>query len=119
MKRNRIDVGREGEDVVASLYSGTGFRVVARNWRCRAGEIDLVVERGGLFVFCEVKTRTGERFGGGYEAVTTAKQARLRRLAELFLYESARMPDSVRFDVASVLVSRHAQPDVQIFDDAF
>jgi putative endonuclease len=91
---------------------------VARNWRCAIGEIDLVLERPGLLVFCEVKTRTGSAFGGGYEAVTWSKRRRLRRLAEAFLVSGSFPHTQIRFDVASVWLSRRG-PDVEVFEDAF
>jgi putative endonuclease len=96
-----------------------GFEQVARNWRCRLGELDLVVARGGLLVFCEVKTRSGAAFGGGYEAVTVTKQRKLRRLAEAFLASSPARPASIRFDVASVGLKGFRDPDVHLFVDAF
>ncbi len=114
----RASLGRVGEDAALALYTGRGFRTVARNWRCSLGEIDLVLERRGLLVFCEVKARSGTRFGGGFDAVTGTKQRKLRQLAEAFM-ATARVPhDAVRFDVASV----HAAPrgtSVELFEDAF
>jgi putative endonuclease len=96
-----------------------GFDEVARNWRCRLGELDLVVAREGLLVFCEVKTRSGAGFGGGYEAVTATKQRKLRHLAEAFLASSSLRASSIRFDVASVRLVGMSDPDVHLFVDAF
>ena len=62
--------------------------MVARNWRCREGELDLVVARPGEIVFCEVKTRSSDRFGLPAEAVTPAKQRRLRGLAARYLADA-------------------------------
>jgi putative endonuclease len=115
----RTRLGRRGEDAALAVYRRAGFRVVARNWRCGAGEIDLVVRRGGLLVICEVKTRSGSAFGEGYESVTFAKRRRLRRLAHLFLRQLERAPADVRFDVASVHLPRTGRPDVLLFADAF
>ncbi|HXF71510.1 MAG TPA: YraN family protein [Actinomycetota bacterium] len=114
----RAEVGRRGEDAAVAAYAARGFRVVARNWRCPLGEIDLVVEREGLLVFCEVKTRSGAAFGGGFEAVTAAKRRKLRALAEAFLATRDDPPPSVRFDVASVRPGRGAA-QVELFEDAF
>ena len=100
------------------MYRRRGFRAIARNWRCALGEIDLIVERGGVLVFCEVKTRSGAAFGGGYEAVTWTKRRKLRQLAEAFLATCDVPHRGVRFDVASVWFGR-ADPDVEIFEDAF
>ena len=89
---------------MAAWYQGRGYEVLARNWRCRQGELDLVLASGRTFVFCEVKTRSSDAFGAPVEAVTREKQLRLRRLAARWLDEEAPMrPREIRFDVASVL----------------
>ena len=115
----RATVGRAGEDAALEVYLRRGFRLLARNWRCPLGELDLVVRRGRLLVFCEVKTRSGGAFGGGYEAVTRSKRRTLRRLAEAFVADAAVRPAATRFDVASVQVRPGRPPDVELFQDAF
>ena len=110
--------GRAGEDAAARVYERRGFVVVARNWRCVLGEIDLVLLRRGLLVFCEVKTRTGTAFGGGYDAVSWSKRKKLRDLAEVYVGQHGFAHVDVRFDVASVWLSREG-PDVEVFEDAF
>lgn len=111
-------MGPRGEDAAADAYRRRGYRLVARNWRCRLGELDLVVERRGVLVFCEVKTRRESVFGGGYEAVTWRKRAKLRALAEAFLQATGSRPHAIRFDVASVAV-RAGRSTVEVFEDAF
>jgi putative endonuclease len=111
-------IGARGEDAAAEAYRRRGYRIVARNWRCRLGEIDLVIERGGMLVFCEVKSRRGAGFGGGYEAVTLRKQAKLRALAEAFLQAHGSRPQAIRFDVASVALLRD-RSSVEVFEEAF
>lgn len=115
---DRSSRARAGEDATARLYERRGYRVLDRNWRCTLGELDLVVAKDDALVFCEVKTRSGSAFGGGYEAVTWSKRRRLRRLAEA--YVGARAPHSgrVRFDVASVWLGTRGA-DVELFEDAF
>jgi putative endonuclease len=113
----RADLGRAGEEAALGVYLAGGYELVARNWRCALGEIDLVLRRGGTLVICEVKARSGSAFGGGYEAVTRAKRRKLRALAEAFL-AGVRAPTAVRFDVASVWLDARG-PDVEIFQDAF
>jgi putative endonuclease len=115
----RTDVGRRGEAAVERLYVSRGYRVVARNWRCRIGELDLVVVRGATLVICEVKTRRGARCGGGYEAVGARKRQKLRALAETFCLQHPIAASSIRFDVASVLLRSDGSAAVEIFDDAF
>src|SRR5918994_5035961 len=94
--------GRAGEDAALRVYEQRGFALVARNWRCSLGELDLVVVRRDLLIVCEVKTRSGPAFGGGYEAVTWAKRKRVRNLADAFLQRNSFEHARVRFDVASV-----------------
>ena len=97
-------LGRRGEDDAAAWYTARGYEVLARNWRCRAGELDLIVAQGRLVVFCEVKSRSSERFGTPAESVTRDKQMRIRRLAARWLADAApARPRAIRFDVASVL----------------
>lgn len=113
-------MGARGEDLVAAWYTGLGYAVLSRNWRCREGELDLVVARDGDVVFCEVKTRTGSGFGAPAEAVTAAKQRRLRRLAARWLGEQpSRGFDEIRFDVACVTLEPGAKPDLEVIEAAF
>jgi putative endonuclease len=114
----RAHLGRAGEEAALGVYLARGYELVARNWRCALGELDLVVRRGGTLVICEVKARSGSTFGGGHEAVTRAKRRKLRTLAEAFLADRVRAPMAVRFDVASVWLGA-GDPDVEIFQDAF
>lgn len=95
---------------------------MARNWRCSLGEIDLVLRRRDVTVFCEVKTRRGSRHGGGFEAVDARKRRKLRALAEVFVLTHATGHAAVRFDVASVAIGAGGRPDaiqVEVFEDAF
>jgi putative endonuclease len=117
MAGSRFDpliLGRDGEDVVARWYEARDYRVLARNWRCSDGELDLVLGRGDTVVVCEVKTRSSDRFGSPFDAVDHRKQRRLRRLAARWLQESPLRPAIVRFDVAGVVSRR-----VEVIEDAF
>ncbi|MFM7718311.1 MAG: YraN family protein [Actinomycetota bacterium] len=111
--------GRSGEQAALDRYLAFGYRLVARNWRCALGELDLVLERDGTLVVCEVKARTSATFGGGWEAVGPAKRRTIRRVTEAFLAtDRTRASASIRFDVASVrLLARGAE--VHVFEDAF
>ena len=104
MASTRQVVGATGEDAVAAWYEQRGYVVVARNWRDgRSGEIDIVARVGQVCAICEVKTRSSAAFGTGFEAVTAAKQRRLRRLAAAWLAaQDPREWLDVRFDVAAV-----------------
>jgi putative endonuclease len=110
---------RRGEDAAELLYVRRGYRVLARNWRCGIGELDLVLARDDTLVVCEVKTRSGGRFGAGYESVDPRKRRKLRVVAEAFLLQRSAHPRAVRFDVASVFVRPDGSASVEIFEDAF
>ena len=116
---DRSSLGIAGEDAADGVYRSRGFRIVARNWRCRIGELDLIVARDDLLVICEVKTRRGDAYGGGYEAVTGRKRAKVRAVAEAFILASGLRPRSVRFDVASVDARSRGRVVVELFEDAF
>lgn len=81
---DRSRVWRRGEELAEGWYASHGFDVIGRNWRCRAGEIDIVARKGRLTVFCEVKARSSARFGSPADAVGPSKQMRARRLAALW-----------------------------------
>ena len=112
----RRTLGTKGEDAAAAWYTKQGYEIVARNWRCREGELDLIVRHGRTYVFCEVKTRTSMLFGAPVEAVTRDKQMRIRRLAARWLEDGAPGPaKDIRFDVASVFGPRQ----VEVVEGAF
>jgi putative endonuclease len=117
---HRRALGVAGENAVAEWYARAGYAIVDRNWRCREGELDLVVARAGTIVFCEVKTRRGAAFGAPFEAVTFAKQRRLRTLALQWLaaHPEHRAP-TLRFDVASVVAVRGSAPAIDVIEAAF
>lgn len=93
--------------------------MVARNWRSALGELDLVVARNGILVFCEVKARGSADLGGPFEAVTPAKRRKVRLLAQAYLASTGIGARTYRFDVASVRIDRRGTPDVYLFEDAF
>ena len=114
----RTSLGRRGEDLACRHYERSGWRIVERNYRAPGGEIDVIARRGDVIAFCEVKTRGTDRWGLPAEAVASAKQARLRRLAAHWVRN--RQPGSVevRFDVVSIVV-RDGHPELMHFPDAF
>jgi putative endonuclease len=103
LKGRKQAVGQLGEDFAAAYLQRLGYRILERNFRCRLGEIDIIAKEGKDLVFVEVKTRSSRRFGDPQEAVTPAKQAKLRTVASFFL---KRYKKSVpcRFDVFAVSI---------------
>jgi putative endonuclease len=103
MTKQRQAVGAYGERLASRHLEAAGLVVLARNWRCADGEVDLILRDGDDVVFCEVKTRRSVLFGTPAEAIGWAKVRRLRRLAARWLAQSAEQPREVRFDVVAVL----------------
>ena len=109
----RVARGKWAEDLVSRWYEQHGYVIVARNWRCKRGELDVVAHRDGVLVVCEVKARASNAFGTPAEAVTLAKQLKVRRATADFRASMSESNDaiaslvntarSVRFDVACVL----------------
>ena len=107
-------LGRDGEQQAADWYVANGYHVLDRNWRCREGELDLVLRKNRTIVFCEVKTRTTAAFGTPAEAITHQKRQKLRHLAAKWLDESPVRPRQIRFDVAAILAG-----ELEILEGAF
>ncbi|MEU9092667.1 YraN family protein [Streptomyces sp. NPDC087901] len=104
-------LGRYGEDLAVRLLTDVGMSVLERNWRCRAGEIDIVAKDGDALVICEVKTRRAGAFEHPMAGVTPAKADRLRRLAELWLARyGGPPPGGVRIDLVGVVLPRRGAP---------
>jgi putative endonuclease len=95
--------GEDAEARAAEALAGRGLRLRARNFRCRGGEIDLVMEDGDTLVFVEVRLRSSPRFGSAVETVDARKRARLLRCAEAWLQRhGADRARPCRFDVVSL-----------------
>jgi putative endonuclease len=97
------ELGRAGEQVAAEYLERAGLRILDRNWRCADGEIDIVAAERRVLVVCEVKTRSGTRFGTPLEAISRSKRTRLRRLAVQWLAAHGVLFDEVRIDVIGLL----------------
>ncbi len=110
----RAEIGALGERLAADHLIGLGLRIVSRNWRCRYGELDLIAvdPATDTVVFVEVKTRTGDGFGGLAQAVTAQKARRLRRLAGIWLAAQDQRWAAVRIDVIGVRIGRRRIPEL-------
>jgi putative endonuclease len=105
---DRQGLGRWGEDLAARHLLAKGYEVVARNWRCEAGELDLVIRDGDCLAFVEVRTRRGRAMGTPEESITAAKQARLSALGEAYV-QAHDWPGHWRIDVVAVEVDRRGR----------
>jgi putative endonuclease len=113
----RHALGLAGEDAACAELERRGYAILARRYRTRAGEVDLVARDGQTVVFVEVKTRATEAFGGGAAAVTWRKRQRLVRVAMEFLARSGLVHAPCRFDV--VVVTPAVVPRVEVYPHAF
>ena len=100
--RHRVSLGQSGENLACRELARRGYEILARRYRTRAGEIDIVARQAGVLVFVEVKTRSGTRFGTGAQAVTRRKQGRIVAMAEDYLARKRLFGCSCRFDVVAI-----------------
>lgn len=110
-RRNAL--GRYGERVAARHLTDRGLVVLDRNWRCEAGELDLVLREGDVLVACEVKTRSSLACGSPHEAVDPVKLERLKRLALLWADRHGVRPADVRIDLVAVQRPRRGPAAVE------
>lgn len=104
MTLDRKRLGERGEDAAAAFLQRVGMTVVERNWRCPAGEVDIVALDNDAIVLVEVKTRRTASKGTAEEAVTPAKCRRYAKLASAYLQNAGVSDVPVRFDVITLLV---------------
>lgn len=119
---DRQSVGRSGEALACRFLERTGYRIEARNWRCKLGEIDIVARKGAELVIVEVRTRSDTaRFGTPAESVDARKQLRLRKLAQAYLQFRGMDDDTaIRFDVIDIRRNKDGgQPVIRHIPGAF
>jgi len=114
----RQSLGKLGEDIACAELSRQGYAILARRYRTRFGEIDIVARDRGTTVFVEVKTRDGDRFGDGAEAVTAWKQRRVAAMAVDYASRHRLHDRPCRFDVVAIDVSS-TPPQVEVYVNAF
>ena len=118
MSRARVTLGKTGEDLACRELERRGYAIVARRYRQRYGELDIVARDGPTLVFVEVKARADHEFGSAAEAVTPMKQRRLTRLATEYLMRHHLQECPCRFDVVSIHFDA-AMPEIEIIQNAF
>ena len=111
--------GERGEELACRELSRRGYAILARRYRTRLGEIDIVAMDGDVLVFVEVKTRSDERFGDPLAAVTFDKQRRLTRMALDYLARCRASGGPCRFDVVSVVIGSDRPPRIEVVANAF
>ena len=118
MSRARVALGKIGEDLAVQELERRGYAIVARRYRRRSGEIDIVARDGVTLVFVEVKARETHDFGGGVDSVTRLKRRRIADMAQDFLVRTRQIDCPCRFDVVSVAFDE-AGPVIAVFQNAF
>src|ERR1043166_2986335 len=118
MSKIRQLFGRDGENLAERFLKKKGYVLVERNYRCRGGEVDLIVLDRRTIVFVEVKTRSDASFGSPLEAVETRKQRKMIRAAEFFLNEKKLHNRDARFYVVGISWFG-PKPSVEHIENAF
>ena len=115
----RKQMGNTGEDIALEYLIQHGYRLVQRNFTCKAGEIDLIVQKDDILVFAEVRSRTGTQYGEPSETVNRKKQDKLRKTAKYYLYCNPQLERYYcRFDVVSI-VWNDGKASIEWIPDAF
>src|SRR5712691_11033457 len=118
MTQERISLGKRGEDLACEELERRGYAIIARRFRVRSGELDIVARDGPTLVFVEVKARGSHRFGDAAEAVTPLKQRRMTRLASEYLMRHHLQECPCRFDVVSIHFGVGAA-EIELIQNAF
>ncbi len=116
---DRLMLGKQGEELACRELRRRGYAILARRFRTRFGEIDIIARDGPTLVFIEVKTRSSVAFGRPADAVTLRKQAKIGLMASEFLVRHSRRLNPCRFDVVAVTVEEGRAPDIEVFRGAF
>jgi len=111
-------LGNKGEGLACRYLKRNGYQIVKNNYRCRIGEIDIIAKKDECLVFVEVKTRLNKEFGEPFESVTSYKQERLRRLAEIYVASQIKEQLPCRFDIVSILFEK-GKPVIHHIENAF
>jgi putative endonuclease len=114
----RQELGKCGEDLAVAELERRGYAIIARRYRQRRGELDIIARDGATLVFVEVKAREDLRFGGGLEAITPQKRRRMAQLAIEYIARQHIAECPCRFDVVSIHFDA-GQPVIELFQNAF
>jgi len=116
---DRVEIGQRGESLAADFLLGLGYTIVARNARVGRLEIDLIVQRADMLVFCEVRTRTHDRLLDPIASVDRNKAQRIRKAAAIWLRENQARAGQIRFDAFSIVLGEGGPPKLTHYEHAF
>lgn len=116
---DNITFGARGENIAAAFLKGQKYAIVERNYRCKAGELDIVAREGNTLVFVEVKTRSNSSYGPPQLAVTRFKQRQISKAALTWLAQKKLQDVNARFDVIAIILRVHEVPAIEHIKNAF
>ncbi len=119
MPRARVELGQRGEDLAGKVLAHRGYAILARRYRTRHGEIDIIARHRDAVIFVEVKARRWERCGAPAEAVTISKQRRIALVATAYLADRGWLDVPCRFDIVSVWFCADGSARVEVLEGAF
>ena len=111
-------LGRQGEELAALFLQRQGMKILCRNYTIRGGELDIIALDGQTYVFCEVKTRTSQKFGAGVEAIDRKKQQALLRTAQVYAAKQGILEKPMRFDVVDILLGKDGKHKLSYIKNA-
>lgn len=116
---DNLTLGARGEEIAVAFLKGQRFTIVERNFRCKAGEVDIIARDGKTFVFVEVKARRTEAYGPPQLALTPFKQRQISKAALTWLAKKKLQDASARFDVVAIVLRAHEVPQIEHIRNAF
>lgn len=119
MGNHNISLGERGEEVAVAYLRGQGFRIVERNFRCKAGEVDIIARDGKTLVFVEVKTRRNLAYGPPQLAVTPFKQRQISKATLAWMARNGYEGSGARFDVVAIILRDYEVPEIDHIRNAF
>ena len=115
----RKEIGALGEKLARDSLKKRGYRIIETNYRCPAGEIDIVARKNNCLVFIEVRTKTSLKFGTPEESISAGKRAKMRVTAAQYLQSHQKLPESWRIDFVAVELDEKGKPErLEIFENA-
>lgn len=118
MYKQNLSTGKSGEELAVALLEDNGYKILARNYKTRLGEIDIVARDKDAICFIEVKTRHSDKHGLPQEAISGFKQRQISKTALIYLKENNLLDKKARFDVVSIIYSENT-PKLDLIKDAF
>ncbi len=119
MTKQRLELGKFGEDLALKELERLGYKKIVSNYNCALGEVDLIAKDGDVLVFVEIKTRKGKSIGYTKEAVNTRKMRQLSKVALYYMKSFKCFEVRARFDVVAVSLTHGNRPEIEVIKNAF